>query len=363
MKIAYCLDNIYDHGGIVQITLTKANALAKLYGYEVYLIVKDNQNAPLIPLVDSVRVFDLALNKGKNYLKHWKKLSWTLNTIRPEVAISVGLGERRVLQFIHIDGNPIKIREFHFVRNYMELQAKTTLAKLHVWASKLFDDITNFIGYDRIVVLTEEDRQLHWKGNNKVVVIPNPMTSTPARYSSGLYKVVIAAGRLTEQKNFASLLNIWKNIETKYPDWQLQIWGDGWQQDMLQQKITSLNLQSAYLMGHTSSLLEKMADASIYTMTSVFEGLPLVLIEAMSVGLPVVSYSCPCGPKDIVSDGSDGYLVEINDEITFADKLGSLIENDATRIEMGRKAREKSRRYDLYQIMNQWIELFNSKKR
>lgn len=362
MKIVYCLDNIYDHGGIVQITLTKANAFAKLYGYEVYLVVIDNSHAPLIPLEEEVFVYDLSLGRKAGLINHWCSLYRAMKIIRPNVVVSVGLAERRLLQFLPIVGKPIKIREFHFVRNYMELQAKTFFAKLHVIASEIFDNLTNFVGYDKIVVLTEEDKKLHWGDNKKVVVIPNPLTNTPQCLSDCKSKVVIAAGRLTEQKNFSSLLRIWKNVEYSHPDWRLQIWGDGWQEQLLRQEILSLKLKNVRLMGHSDSLLKEMAKASIYAMTSVFEGLPLVLIEAMSVGLPIISYACPCGPKDIVTDGKDGILIPMNDECTFARELCRLMDDETKRIDMGANAKEKAKLFSLDKIMNMWIDLFNLKK-
>ena len=91
----------------------------------------------------------------------------------------------------------------------------------------------------------------------------------------------------------------------------------------------------------------KMKEASIYVLSSVFEGFPLVLIEAMSVGLPVVSYSCPTGPKDIVEDGKNGFLVPVNDEMKMAEKICTLIEDENLRKMMGKEAFLSSKKYKI----------------
>ena len=101
-----------------------------------------------------------------------------------------------------------------------------------------------------------------------------------------------------------------------------------------------------------------MVNSSVLAMTSVFEGFGVVLIEAMSVGLPVVSYACPCGPKDVITNGKDGFLVPLEDEIVLAERLCSLIENDSLRREMGQEALENVKRFSIETVVGQWMDLF-----
>ena len=102
-----------------------------------------------------------------------------------------------------------------------------------------------------------------------------------------------------------------------------------------------------------------MNESSIFVMSSLFEGLPLVLQEAMSCGLPVISYACPCGPKEMIDDGKNGFLVDVGDEIELANKMMLLIHNKLLRKEMGAAARTKSEQYSIDQIVQQWMCLFN----
>lgn len=103
-----------------------------------------------------------------------------------------------------------------------------------------------------------------------------------------------------------------------------------------------------------------MLNASIYVMSSIFEGLPLVLIEAMSTGLPAISYVCPCGPKDVITEGKDGYLVPVNDEETLAKRICYLIENENLRKEMGNNAIGKIKEYQTDVIIQEWLKVFNN---
>ena len=103
-----------------------------------------------------------------------------------------------------------------------------------------------------------------------------------------------------------------------------------------------------------------MLKASAFVLTSIFEGFGLVIVEAMSCGLPVVSYACPCGPKDIISEGKDGYLVPVNDEEALAEKICLLIEDEEKRKEMGKAAKAKAEQYSVEHITDMWMKLFNA---
>lgn len=106
------------------------------------------------------------------------------------------------------------------------------------------------------------------------------------------------------------------------------------------------------------NVLSEMAKASILAFSSVFEGWGLVLVEAMSVGLPVVAYACPCGPKDIITNNEDGFLIQPGDEERFKERLIYLMADENQRIMMGKKAFVKSQKYHIEQVAQAWMELF-----
>ena len=173
----------------------------------------------------------------------------------------------------------------------------------------------------------------------------------------------MAVGRLAAVKNFSSLLDAWSIVEQKNPDWQLFIWGDGALKVELQNKIDSLHLKTACLKGYSADVINEYSNASLLALTSVFEGFSLAIVEAFAAGVPVASYSCPCGPKELVSNGVEGFLVEPNDYVALAGRINYMIEHDEERREMAKHAYEKSKSFDLDFIAKEWMSLFEELRR
>jgi len=212
--------------------------------------------------------------------------------------------------------------------------------------------------YDRIVVLTQEDKERNWRPWKNVSVIPNPAPPS-SRHASLIPKRIIAIGRLTYQKNFSSLIRAFAIVGQQFPDWSLDIFGEGEEREALSSEIRSLGLNSSIrLMGKASDVPGILPDYSIFAMSSRFEGFPLVLVEALSCGLPVVSYACPCGPKDIIRDGVEGFLVPPGDEILLAERLCRLIKEENLRKRMGGAALERANVFSIEKIIPLWMSLF-----
>lgn len=377
MKIVYCLNSIRHLGGIEMITIIKANALADVIGNEVYLAVTDNHSGAEIASVSSkVRVVDLDINyyeddwKSKWYVLkgifvkrriHKERLKKVLDEIHPDVVVSVGLSEKYMLPSIcGRDVDCVSIREVHSIKNYRRLHALSFFDKVSAWWADMYDYNYQIKKYDQVVVLTHEDYELNWNCNPRISVIPNPVTFRNDVSSYLNSKKIISIGRLTLPKNFSSLIRVFRYVVNKHPDWFLEIYGEGPQRRELQGLIENSNLtNNVYLKGYTSQVKEKMLEASLFVMSSKFEGFGLVLIEAMQRGLPCVSYACPCGPKDIITDGKDGFLVPLNDEKTMAEKICFLIEHPDVRAEMGKAALLKAEKYSIDKIVPMWMDLFN----
>ena len=213
--------------------------------------------------------------------------------------------------------------------------------------------------YDRIVVLTNEDKNENWKDNSKVIVIPNPLLLSKQDKSSLMKKCIISSGRLVPVKNFTSLIRSFKHVILKHPEWVLEIWGEGSDRRRLEQLIKEEKLTDVvFLRGYTNDIFSKLKQASIFVCSSVFEGWSLAIIEAMSVGLPIVSYACPYGPKDIITDKLDGFLIPLNDESKLSEAICELIENESLRIKMGSSAQLSSQNYSMNVIIEKWMNLF-----
>lgn len=218
---------------------------------------------------------------------------------------------------------------------------------------------------DAVVTLTERDAGEYaalLKGRTHVTSIPNGVPDLGGHRATLDRKVVIAAGRLTKQKGFDRLLPVWAKVAAERPDWRLEIYGAGDKEEPLRRQLEELGLQgSAQLMGRTSELFARMADASLYVMTSRREGLPMVLLEAMGVGLPVISYDCPTGPRDVITDGVDGYVVPNGDEEALAARMLELMDDPALRERLAAAARAKAANYDVAVLAERWERLFEER--
>ena len=386
MKIVYCLFGTYSTGGIERVTSVKANWLAE-HGYEVYLVTTGHAGrSSYYPLHPSIKHIDLGLcydeagelsrfttyrRNYPKYRRHREELEKLFADIRPDIAVAAGWHEGSFL-FRLKDGSK-KIIEHHGWRHanvalypvYLrELGHVTAMTCFKYWLRTLWGNLMTYKQgrydrqFDRLVVLTEEDKT-YCSHCPTTSVIPNPITTPSVEVSPLSDKVILAVGRLDNQKNFPELIDIWALIAKEYPDWKLRIVGEGYTDVRILKKVKEHGLEEQFeLCPFTKEIQKHYLSASIYVMTSAFEGLPLVLVEAESMGLPLVSYACPCGPRDIIRDGQDGFLVEPGDKETFAARLRQLIEDEELRRRMGQAAKINSQRFSLENVMKQWVDLF-----
>ena len=376
MKIAYCVNSIRYLGGIQRVTVVKANALAELPGNEVYIIATDNKSGPVVQdLSPKVHLIDLDINyynrnqersmltnlivgmaKG---IPHKKALTKVLRQINPDVVISVGMSEKFMLTSMRNRSWKI-IREFHSEKNYRSKHAYSLFKKIQGKLSDFYEFHYADKKYDRIVVLTDEDKETNWQGWDNVSVVPNPVSFKCDSPSLLTEKSVISMGRLEHVKNFTSLISAFKIVAKKHPDWILKIFGDGTLRESLQNQINESGLQNnVFLMGFSNDMESALRQSSIFAFSSLVEGFALVIVEAMECGLPAVSYQCPCGPKDIITEGKDGFLVPVNDEQMLAERICSLIENEDLRRKMAVEARLRAQYYHVESIAQRWMALFN----
>jgi glycosyltransferase involved in cell wall biosynthesis len=220
---------------------------------------------------------------------------------------------------------------------------------------------------DLVTALTEGDaaayRELLGRGT-RVECVPNgiPRARTPRAALDA--KVVIAAGRVTRQKGFDRLLPVWKRVVERHPGWELRIFGSGHAMRDLRRQIRRLGIgDSARLMGFTPRLQEELAQASLYVMTSRREGFPMVLLEAMGAGLPVVSYDCPTGPRDIIREGIDGHVVRNGDRAALADAMSGLMGDAERRRAFGAAAIEGAARFEITRVAEHWETLLSELER
>ena len=290
--------------------------------------------------------------------EHEKKLKSITNEIKPDILISLGDEDRNFIYNLKNENLKI-IREIHFNKDYM-LRNKSKnflyVLKNFYMDFKVKQSVNK---YDEFIVLTKEDKE-NWH-NKKIKIIPNFINNISKKVSECNSKKIISVGRLEHQKGYDILIDVWNIISKKYPDWILEIYGNGSERENLQNKINKLRLEKSFLLkGAEKNIQEKYLESSIYVMSSRFEGMPMVLLEAMTYGLPIISFDCPCGPKDIIKDNEDGFLVEFGNIEQMAEKIEKLISDEEKRKLFGKNARKNVERFSADTIMKEWKELFES---
>jgi glycosyltransferase involved in cell wall biosynthesis len=168
--------------------------------------------------------------------------------------------------------------------------------------------------------------------------------------------VVLAAGRLVRQKGYDRLVKAWALVAPKYPDWRLEIYGQGPKQERLEELIREHGVESSVTLAPPAEDLGAvMAGASIFALSSRWEGLPLVLLEAMAVGMAVVSFDCPTGPASVIDDHQNGLLIRPRTITNFAAGLEEMMTDEALRRRCSAEAMERMREYSMDVIGPRWV--------
>ena len=374
LKIVYITPAIYSAGGVERVIALKATYFAEQYGYDVTIIVTEGKGRDsFFSLSDKVKVINLAINfeeiwacsfipKVFVYLKkqhlYKKLLSQELLRIRPDITIST---LRREINFLNdIPDGSKKIGELHVNRaNFRNFKTeksnylKDIFAKL--WANNLVGHLKKL---DKLVVLTKEDC-LAWPELKNTCVIPDPLPFTPSQVSPLTEKRVIAVARYSHEKGIDLLLQAWAEVEKQCADWRLDVFGEG-DTVSYEHLIDELAIDRSRckLNGCTNEIEHEYQKSSVAVCSSRFEGFGLAIVEAMACGLPVVSFNCPWGPQEIITNGENGLLVENGNIIKMADAINILIRNKKYREKIGKKSVVSVQQYNRSQIVQKWNDLF-----
>lgn len=368
-KILITTDQIYLHGGIEKVMSTKVNYWANQPSVEVWILTTEqNDLPPRYTLDNRVKCIDLGINynRKKSYLsienivkafQHFIKQKKAIKNLKPTTIISPNYSfDHFWLPFIK--GDAVLIKERHS-SGYQAFKQQIKLSFLTRIKSRFNSWIAT--KYDYIVVLNEDEKQ--YISSNNVVVIPNPIDLSEL-VANNEAKQVVAAGRLSPIKGFNKLIDAWALIHAAKPDWHLHIYGEDYLETKqhLQHQIDILGLKdSVELKGSVPNIPMVMSNYSIYAMTSESECFPMVLLEALSVGLPIVSFDCPNGPRNIIINGEDGILVSLDNIRELALTMLSLMDNLPMRISMSMNAKQNIKRFSTATVMQQWNVLLGLK--
>lgn len=374
LKLVYCTPALYMAGGAERVLTLKANYLADHLGYDVTIILTEGKDKPMFyQLSEKVKVINLDINfeelwtcsflsKALLYLKkqrvYKKLLTQTLLQLHPDITVTM---LRREVNFINsIADGSCKVGELHVNRaHYRNFEAGNTnfVKELfsRYWMSQLLKQLRRL---DKLVVLTEKDREA-WPELSNVVSIPNPLSFHSAVASDLSAKRVILVGRYCHEKGYDHLLQAWKLVQERCPDWRLDTYGDG-DTTPYEQLINELGIDRSRcsLNPRVENVQQEFQRSSIAVCTSRFEGFCMAIIEAMACGVPVVSFNCPWGPQSIITDGVDGLLVENGNVAKMAETLTSLIADAERRKLLASNGLKSVHRYDMDAIGEHWNQLF-----
>lgn len=372
MKIVYCTHSVYCPGGMERVLLNKVRWIRENTPWQVIIVTTDQEGRkPFYDFPEGVRIVDLGINYSRgNSLSpfgkitdyfhrrklHRRRLSDFLMQERPDLTITLYPSEASFVPDIK-DGSK-KILEFHYSKNFrLQYNRQGLLGLADKWRTRADEKLVR--RFDRFVVLTNQDAR-DWGDIPNMSVIPNAAIPLSSEHSDCLSRRVIAVGRLDYQKGFDRLIKAWRLVMDKgLTDWHLDIFGQGEWKDYLNGIIQENNLGNCVTVNApVSDIAAQYTSSSLLAMSSNYEGFPMVMIEAMSCGLPVVTFDYKCGPRDIITPEVNGLIVPNGDIQAFADALARVMTDTEMRSRMGREALRVTERYSLDSVMKSWNNLF-----
>ncbi|WP_319018879.1 glycosyltransferase family 4 protein [Microbispora sitophila] len=362
-------------GGTIRTVFNLAGYLARTHDVEIVSVVREREE-PFLPVPPGVRVryLDDRLPRRKGLLSrfpsrlvpkdeaayHWFTLRTDLKLVRYIRSRRRGIliGTRPGLNLIAARFAPPEI--ITVAQEHGNLSSHQPLVRKQI--------IRRYGRHDAVVTLTQADLRTYERSFGKarkdlpavLAQVPNATPRLNGGVSPLTAKTVVTVGRLTWGKGYDLLIRAWAHVAARHPDWTLRIYGGGPRQEKLQASIDKRGLsERVFLEGPAEDVGAVLADASMFVLSSRHEGMPMVILEAMSKGVPVVSYDCPTGPKEMITHGHDGLLVKPEKIHAMADAICALIEDEDLRREMGANALKTAARYDLDVIGARWEDLLS----
>lgn len=355
MNIIYVVEDFSENGGVERIVSEKANILSRQYHHNTTLIsvYRDNRQQRY-KLDKTIRVILLNVPFAKKANNPVPRLASRMNTmftairrlnkalkpLNPDIIFFTTTLGAILLPFCHTKAR--KIYESHLARNFNPFNQLFFLTERKA---------------ERVICLTSGDAK-EFRHAKQVDIIPNFINKVSSHVEDYGIKKAIAVGRLEQQKGFDILIDCWLEIARRFPDWQLDIYGEGSCKEALQRQINTLHLEDKVrLCGRHDNIMEAYPQHSLHLMTSRYEGLPMTLIEAQACGLPSVVFNFQYGASDIVSDGHNGLIVKQGNHKLFCEAVMRMLSSESLRKEYGTNALTIGNRYSKENIFKKWIQL------
>ncbi len=375
ITILYCIPALYNPGGMERILIEKVNEISKRPDFDVHVITTDQNGkqiyfdlSPEVQIthlnLDFNKYFDAMLfskyyNTKRLLYAYCRKLKDYVKENKVDVVVSLGGKELEFLYKTNLDCR--KICELHFS---ISIRKQFIFARGSSFLHKIMAEIRTYQlikqtrALDKLVVLTKADEKKLQRSHRNVQQIYNFATIESAEPVFSNSKIMVAVGKLDTQKGFDLLIEACSKI-TDWNGWQLHIYGQGPDREMLEDLIRTYHLeQYVFLKGVSRNISEIYRNASMLILSSRYEGFPMVMLEAITFGLPVISFDCATGPSEIIEDDDCGMLVKDGDLDGMAGAIESLIRNPQMRHIKAVAAWEKSKMFSKKRLMREWITLF-----
>ncbi len=355
LKIVFFIGNMSHSGGTERVLSIIAGGLSQR-GYQISIMSLWGNGQTFFQIPENVKIYWLEKEApGAGILKKIKSLTSFLKQENADCLVDVDIilvFYSLILKRLIPQMRWISWEHFNYFYHFKKNQSLRGIAR---WLVGKFSD--------QLVVLSEEDKgyyqeNLKLKCNIARIYNPNPYEEQAPKQEGE--PIIFAAGRLTGVKGFDLLIESWKQLEPEYPEWRVLVAGEGEDREKLEKAIKDAGLCHFQLVGRTAQVEAYYKRAEIFALPSRDEGFGMVLLEAMDFALPAVSFACKAGPREIVVEGENGFLVEPENIEAFAQKLELLMSDEEMRREMGRKAQKSTCRFDKERILDEWEKLLES---
>lgn len=359
MKLLYIVPSINNAGGVSRVLSIKTNYFIEKLNYEVHILTQNDGNKnPFYQFNSAIRYHDISLKGTKiSFFNAYKKqLLDKIKSVKPDLIIVCDNGLKAFTIPFFIKNTPT-VFEIHGSRFVEEKEVNSSFLGKAILQLKYRLKTFGANQFTKVVALSKESLK-EWKVKN-AVVIPNPTWITSAKTAALQDKKVIAIARNSYEKGLDRLLEIWQIVIEKNPDWTLEIYTDEF--ELVQRQVKDLGISSSvHCNNFTKNIEKKYSEASIFAMTSRTEGFPMVLLEAMSLGLPCLAFDCPTGPRAIIENNVDGVLVTDGVVTEFAAKMELMMTDENWRTQLGISAKIKASTYSVEKVMKKWEDFLET---
>jgi len=360
MKLLYLVPTVNNEGGVARVLSIKTNYLIEKFGYQIHILTQNEGNNPEFYDFNKNIVFHNMILKGNvfQFFNSYRTLlKENIYAVKPDVIIVCDNGLKAYMVPYILKNNIPIVFECHGSRYVEERKSVDASFEKYLKSLKYKLKYIGAKGYTKLIALSNESLN-EWNMKNGLV-ISNPCWLKTDILAELKSKKVIVVARHSYEKGLDRLLLVWQKVIEKHPDWILEIYGK--ETDSLEMEAVQLGIElKVHFNKPIINIEERYLESSICLMTSRTEGFPMVLIEAMACGLPCIAYDCPVGPRSIIKNEKNGFLIENGNERAFVEKLNLLMEDEALRIKLGSNAQESIAVYNIDKVMKQWKDLFES---